>query len=52
MTRAFWIIGFIAAFIAVILIFGCKSPTSPSECEGIQHCRDGMGTKDTTGGVE
>lgn len=44
----------LGVILGAVALLACtdRSPTSPSECEGIQHCRDGMGTKDTTGGVE
>ncbi len=42
----------LGVILGAVALLACtpRSPTSPSECEGIQHCRDGMGT-DTAGGV-
>ncbi len=31
MTRAFWIIGFIAAFIVVVFLFGCTVTDTPPQ---------------------
>ncbi len=39
MTRAFWIIGFIAAFIVVVVVVGCAgiTDTSPQDPQPVCH---------------